>query len=111
MRRLATSHESWVPVLEVLKEDDESLDRRVARWYVPGREINVVRRNALIVLGNVGDASSDEVRETIARYLRHDDEMLRAHAVWAARRLGLAEMLAGEDESELVMSELRRDHL
>jgi epoxyqueuosine reductase len=110
-RRMATSHESWVPVLEVLNEDDESLDRRVARWYVPGRELNVVRRNALIVLGNVGDASPDEVRGTIARYLRHHDELLRAHAVWAARRLGLAEMLAGEDESELVMSELRRDHL
>ena len=110
-RRMATARESWTPILEVLNEDDESLDRRVKRWYVPGRDVKVVRRNALIVLGNVGDASSDEVRGTITRYLRHDDELLRAHAVWAARRLGLSELLSGEDKSELVMSELRRDHL
>ena len=110
-RRMATPGESWVPILEVLNEDDESLGRRVERWYVPGRDVKVVRRNALIVLGNIGDSASDEVRTTVERYLHHDDELLRAHAVWAARRLGLADLLDGEDESELVMSELRRSHL
>jgi len=110
-RRLATHGESWVPVLDVLEEDDRSLAERVARWYVPGRDLNVVRRNALIVLGNVGQASSERVRYTIARYLRHADEVLRAQAVWSAHRLGLADLLPTSDTSEIVMDELLRAHL
>ncbi|MFM8867147.1 MAG: tRNA epoxyqueuosine(34) reductase QueG [Ilumatobacteraceae bacterium] len=110
-RRIATRDETWVPILDVLQQDDRSLAERVGRWYVPGRDMNVVRRNALIVLGNVGDASSEIVRRTIARYLVHDDEVLRAHAVWSARRLGLVDLLPATDSSELVMDELRRVHL
>ena len=110
-RRMATQRESWVPVVGVLEEEDITLERRVERWYVPGRDVNVVRRNALIVLGNIGDPANSEVRRTIDRYLRHEDELLRAHAVWTARRLGLHEMLAVHDDSELVMSELRREYL
>ena len=110
-RRMAAQSDSWVPILDVLDEDDESLDRRVQRWYVPGRDVKVVRRNALVVLGNVGDSANVSVRRTVERYLRHDDEILRAHAVWAARRLGLDDLLVVDDQSDLVMSELRRDHL
>lgn len=110
-RRMAAQSDSWVPILDVLDEDDESLGRRVQRWYVPGRDVKVVRRNALVVLGNVGDSADDSVRLTVERYLRHDDEILRAHAVWAARRLGLDDLLVVDDQSDLVMSELRRDHL
>ena len=110
-RRMAAQSDSWVPILEVLDEDDESLGRRVQRWYVPGRDVKVVRRNALVVLGNVGDSANVSVRRTVERYLRHDDEILRAHAVWAARRLGLDDLLVVDDQSDLVMSELRRDHL
>lgn len=108
--RLASSSEAWVPILDVLEEDDQSLERRVGRWYVPGRDMNVVRRNALIVLGNFGEPTA-HVRATIARYLRHEDEILRAHAVWAAARLGITELLPEVDSSEIVMSELRRAHL
>lgn len=110
-RRMAAQSDSWVPILDVLDEDDESLGRRVQRWYVPGRDVKVVRRNALVVLGNVGDSANVSVRRTVERYLRHDDEILRAHAVWAARRLGLDDLLVVDDQSDLVMSELRRDHL
>lgn len=110
-RRMAAQSDSWVPILDVLDEDDESLGRRVQRWYVPGRDVKVVRRNALVVLGNVGDSANVSVRRTVERYLRHDDEVLRAHAVWAARRLGLDDLLVVDDHSDLVMSELRRDHL
>lgn len=110
-RRMAAQSDSWVPILDVLDEDDESLGRRVQRWYVPWRDVKVVRRNALVVLGNVGDSADDSVRLTVERYLRHDDEILRAHAVWAARRLGLDDLLVVDDQSDLVMSELRRDHL
>jgi hypothetical protein len=33
------------------------------------------------------------VADTVARYVAHDDELLREHARWAAARLGLADGL------------------
>jgi hypothetical protein len=65
-----------------------------------------VRRNALVALGNVGQASDAAVRRCLIRYLAHDDAMLRAHAVWAARRLGLDAMLPTDDVDPLVVEEL-----
>jgi epoxyqueuosine reductase len=48
-----------------------------------------VRRNALVVLGNIGDPADPEVRRVLADYGAHPDPVLRVHAVWAAERLGL----------------------
>jgi epoxyqueuosine reductase len=105
---------SWVSVLEVLDADDETLLRRFGRWYIPGRELRYLRRNALVVLGNVGDATDPAVGEAIRRALLDDDPLVRAHAVWAARRLGLdrvtdqlADQLA-EDDDPMVRAELDR---
>jgi epoxyqueuosine reductase len=67
-----------------------------------------VRRNALVVLGNVGDPADDAVLEVLAAHLRHEDPLLRAHAVWAARRLGREDLtvaLAG-DRDPMVVAEL-----
>jgi hypothetical protein len=41
----------------------------------------------LVVLGNVGDPGDPAVVDTIDRYLRDPDPMLREHAAWAAERL------------------------
>jgi hypothetical protein len=41
------------------------------------------------------------------RYLHHADPVLRAHAVWAAARLGLNHMIDETDNDELVQAELR----
>ncbi len=78
-----------VDVLDLLAADDEDLMARHGRWYVPARDPRYLRRNALVVLGNIGDGSDPAVAQTLARYVRHDDGMLARHAVWAARRLGL----------------------
>ena len=45
--------------------------------------------DALVVLGNTGDRREPAVVETLRRYLASDDSLLRSHAVWAAKRLGL----------------------
>lgn len=97
-----------LPVLAVLGAGDEELVELVGRWYIPGRNLRYVRRNALVVLGNVGRAlPAGAVREMLASYLAQPDPMLRAHAVWAARRLGLASLLAGTDLSDpLVAAEV-----
>lgn len=85
---------AWVDLLELLAADDDALLARFGRWYVPRRDPRYLRRTALVVLGNTGDGSDPRVRATLVRYLTHDDPFLRAHAVWAAAALGLAELAA-----------------
>lgn len=97
---------AWVSIMRLLCGDDESVLAAIGRWYVPQRDLDVVRRNALVVLGNIGRPDG-ETRSVIARYLAHDNDMLRAHAVWAAARLGLVDLLPGDDASDVVRAELR----
>ena len=86
--------EPWVPVLDVLDGSDEDLLARHGRWYIPGRQPRYLRRNALVVLGNVGDGSDPEVEAALRRALADADPMLRRHAAWAAERLGRSDLLA-----------------
>ncbi|MGK2930854.1 MAG: tRNA epoxyqueuosine(34) reductase QueG [Acidimicrobiales bacterium] len=89
--------DAWVPVLELLEATDEALIDRYGRWYIPNREVRYLRRNALIVLGNVGDGTDAAQRALVARYVRDDDPLLRAHAVWTAARLGLDDLVRAAD--------------
>ncbi len=102
-----------VDLLDLLGSDDGSLMSRYGRWYVPERDPRYLRRNALVALGNVADGSLPEVEATLSRYLDHPDDMLRAHAAWAAFRSGRQDLLARrphlrEDPSPVVQAELAR---
>ena len=63
-----------------------------------------------MVLGNVGDASDDRVVAAVRVALEDGRALVRAHAVWAARRLGLDGelVLVAADASPEVMTELNR---
>jgi epoxyqueuosine reductase len=102
------SERPWAPLLVLLDPDDAVVLEHAERWYIPKREVRYVRRNALVVLGNVGDGRSSEVVEALERMLRHPDPLLRAHAVWAARRLGREDLLpaAGHEADPIVLAEL-----
>jgi epoxyqueuosine reductase len=96
--------EAWVSLLDLLEADDETLLARHGRWYIAGRDPRWLRRNALIAVGNVADPADPDVAGALVRYLGDRDPMLRAHAVWACRRLGrddLLDALAGADEPEV----------
>lgn len=99
-----------VDVVELLRSDDDELLATFGRWYIPRREPRYLRRNALIVLGNIGEPRDPDVVDVVRHHLASDDAMLRAHAVWTARRLGLGSLVAdaadGLAEDELVRSEL-----
>jgi epoxyqueuosine reductase len=79
--------EAWVSLVDLLAATDEELLARHGRWYIPRREARWLRRNALVVLGNVGDAGDAAVVDTLRRYAGGDDELLAEHAAWASRRL------------------------
>jgi epoxyqueuosine reductase len=83
--------QAWVDVLDLLDADDAALLARHGRWYVAERNPVFWRRNALVVLGNVGDPTDERTRRTLAEYRAHPDPLLREHADWAAARLGLLE--------------------
>ncbi|MCU1369829.1 MAG: tRNA epoxyqueuosine(34) reductase QueG [Ilumatobacteraceae bacterium] len=84
---------AWVPVLEVLAATDDELLAAHGRWYIADRDPRYLRRNALVVLGNIGDPADPRVRAALAEALADRDPLLRAHAVWSARRLGCDDLL------------------
>lgn len=105
-----------VDLLDLLTAPDDELIGRFGRWYIPRRDPRYLRRNALVALGNSGLGSVVAVQECLRHYLAHADAMLRAHATWAALRLGRGDLLeevgAQADPSPLVQAELaRRDEV
>lgn len=106
-----SSWASGVDVFTFLDQDDETLLETFGRWYIAERDPKWLRRNALIILGNVAPLPvSERVRRTIERYLAHDDAFLRAHAVWASARLGMSHVRTAlaNDESPDVRAEVLR---
>jgi epoxyqueuosine reductase len=101
---------AWVPVLELLAATDDELLARHGRWYVPERDPRYLRRNALVVLGNVGDGADPAVRRALAAALADPDPLLRSHAVWSARRLGCDDLVVPlrDDPDPDVRAELRQ---
>lgn len=98
-----------IPVLALLAADDSQLEDMVGRWYIPGRDLRYVRRNALVVLGNVGSADDEEVVAMLGRYVAEPDPLLRAHAVWSAHKLGCDHLLPGvAADDPMVAEELER---
>ncbi len=75
----------------VLTAADDEILARLGRWYIADRNVDVIRRTALVVLGNTGSPQWGRrfLTDLLNPYLATDNTMLRHHAVWAARRLGL----------------------
>jgi epoxyqueuosine reductase len=108
-----TTDEAEVDLLELLASSSPALLARHGRWYIPERDPRYLRRNALIALGNVADGQSPDVQATLERYLDDPDDLLRAHAIWAAIAAGRRDLVTsrptlGEDPSPLVRYELDR---
>ncbi len=90
---LAMLERTMVDLCWLLTASDDDIAARHGRWYIAERNIDFVRRTALVVLGNVADPTDDGIVEILRRYLTGPQPLLRAHAVWAARRLGRADLL------------------
>jgi epoxyqueuosine reductase len=95
-----------VDALAVLAATDAELLADFGRWYLAGREVRWLRRNALLVVGNTADASRPDVVAAVRRALADPDPAVRGPAVWASARLGLASLLPEADEDPDVAREL-----
>ena len=115
-RRDGATRGASVDVIDLLQMTDDDLMTSFGHWYVPRRQPSYLRRNALIVLGNIGDPSSTAVEQALRRSLSSPSDVVAAHAVWAARRLGRGDLVAearsaglGDDDPDgLVAAELVR---
>ncbi|MXW75491.1 MAG: tRNA epoxyqueuosine(34) reductase QueG [Acidimicrobiaceae bacterium] len=103
---------AWVPILDILELDDQTLMARLGRWYVPDRDPDYLRRNALVVLGNIGRGDDERTGKVLTNMLAHHSPVVVAHAVWAARRLSrddlLGELAGSNSLDEMVSAELQR---
>ena len=84
---LAQPPQAWVDVLDLLDATDDDLIERHGHWYLADRDPRWWRRNALVVLGNVGDPQDERTRRTIDRYRAGPDTVLAEHAAWAATEI------------------------
>ena len=66
---------AWVQVMPLLQCSDHDLIEQWGAWYLAGREPRWIRRNALVVLGNVGDPAAADVQRVLGEYLLHRDPM------------------------------------
>lgn len=97
-----------VDLVAMLNARDDELLQRFGRWYIANRDPSYLRRNALIALGNCGDPGDPRLISALVGALRHRDGVVRAHAVWAAARLGRADLmdLVADDTDTDVRDEL-----
>ncbi len=73
-----------VSLVEWLDRDGDDLIAELDRLYVPRNDARWLRRNALVVAGNVGAA---ELAPAVARYVDDDDPILSDAARWAVGRM------------------------
>jgi epoxyqueuosine reductase len=95
-----------LPLLDLLVLDDDTLLARHGHWFIPRRDADHLRRNALVALGNSGTGDDARTVATVDRYLVHPNPVLRRHAAWAARRLGLDCLLGDRADDPAVADEL-----
>ena len=79
--------QAHVDMLDLLDSPDADIEERHGRWYIANRDVRWLRRNALLVVGNVANPDDRRVRATVERYRSGTDEILAEHADWAWRRL------------------------
>jgi epoxyqueuosine reductase len=86
-RRLDATPEESMPFVSLrdwLERDGDALVNELERLYVPRNDPRWLRRNALVVAGNVGSA---ELVPAVERYAEGDDPVLRDAAEWALGRI------------------------
>jgi epoxyqueuosine reductase len=81
--------EPWIPVEQLLRGSDAELLSRHGRFYLPERDPNILRRNALLVWGNLAAEHRTDpsgLRSDVESYVDHDDPAVANAARWALQR-------------------------
>ena len=103
---VASDAQIVVDVLDLLSLSNAEILERYGRWYIAGRDPRWVRRNALVVIGNTASLHNEKAKAVLAAHVQSPDPVLRAHAIWAASRLGMGSSIPQHDEDPDVTAEL-----
>ena len=76
---------AWLDLPALLHEDDDALERRLEGSPLRRARATGLKRNAAVVLGNIGDPAA---LPALAFAGGHPDPVVRSHAAWAAQRCG-----------------------
>ncbi len=110
----ASLESSYPDVLWILNATDEELLTRYGHWYIADRNPDVIRRTALVVLGNIAQTEdSRRIEPVLSRYLRSQSRILVQHAVWAAQQLQLTHLIPDSvrhSEDPVIQDELSHQH-
>lgn len=108
-----------IDVLDLLESSDGDLMDRFGRWYIPERNPIWVRRNALIILGNVAPIPlSPRAVAVLDMHAVSSNPFVRAQTLWTAHRLGVDHIVSAlsadpdpivKDESDCLDPSLRRE--
>jgi epoxyqueuosine reductase len=74
---------AWLDLPALLREDDEALERKLEGSPLRRARATGLKRNAAVVLGNLGDPAA---LPALAVARRHPDPIVSEHAGWAAVR-------------------------
>ena len=80
----ATYEDFWVDARWVLRASTQVLKERFGHFYVPRRDFDYLRRNALVVLGNCGGQGD---LKAVEAFKGSPKRLLREHAEWAVRQI------------------------
>ena len=85
--------EAFIGLVHLLEDSDEDLLGAHGRFYLPGRDPNILRRNALLAWGNVAARDTTVVPPgqvaLVRSYLGHADPSVQDAAHWALLRAGV----------------------
>jgi len=99
---VAPKSESDVDIVDLLNGSDEQLIARYGHWYIPRRRAEYLRRNALVVLGNIGSSIDPQVERVLENCLDSSSPLVRSHAIWAACRLGKTDLIETRSSDALL---------
>jgi epoxyqueuosine reductase len=76
-----------VDLRAMVNATDEELLHTYGRWWLPDRNPDVLRRNAVVGLGNVGDPGDVDLRALLDAVRMSGSSSVVSHATWAVARL------------------------
>lgn len=85
-----------VAALDLLESDDADLMAELEHWFIPRRQPEYLRRNALVALANMAEVAHEQparVERVLRGALDSPSPIVRGHAVWAAHRLGRRDLI------------------
>ena len=83
-REVLAGKDAWTLARDILGMTQEEFSRAFSKSPMKRAKLRGLKRNAAVVLGNVGTADDIDV---LQRALGDDEPLVRHHAAWALSRL------------------------